>query len=395
MTTNTQPPQMHPAPESVTRKGKASLLAIANEYGNVDVRTQVPKRYAHVPGKYLPSLCRKLGIKFAPALVGFKRGWRGRYSRVIDGVVVSARSAERVQKGIAERACASAPKAEAKKAREALLVRREAKMWQQIQTAKRLADDERWAEHERRDELAQPVSPAGSNWVGPALLTEPTLDLYTAEEWARFGYSVSGEPLSLLIQPGGPAPLYDRSQVSAAGAESNLSAKQLWHAWRQQYATDLLAATKALQAANKLVKIVPNGHEVARELYPIKDTFIRRWLSPHLVSGRVSRVETRECWGCASHPEPGCGRCGYTGVYSSRTLYEHHFLVDGHEVCFHTYQRPARLDTTPGADLRQYGVRWALAEIPELRLSDFVRLLRWVLPNVLTQATIVSPSAAR
>ncbi len=372
MTANTQPLQMHPAPESVTRKGKSAGFAVANVDGNVDVRTPLSKRYAHVPGKHLPSLCRKLGVKFAPALVGIKGTRKDGDSPVIDGVVVSARVAERVREGIAERACAAAKKAEAKETREALRAQREAE-------AARREYEERWAELARQHGWVQRVPRAGSNRVGPDLLAEPPLELNTAEEWARLGYSVSGEPAGLHIRPGRPAPLYHRSRASVTPrAKSRQPAEQLWRTWRQQYPTDLLAATKALQAANKLVKIVPDWRVFSHEIYSIKDTFIRRWLSPHLVSGRVSRVETSQWWGG-----------------ESRTLYEHHFLVDGHEVCFHSYERPAKLDETPGANLRQYGFRWTLAEIPDLRWHELLRLLRWVLQHVLTDATKVPPSAAR
>jgi hypothetical protein len=49
----------------------AKQLAIVNEYGNVDVRAGLSKVYQHVRGKNLQPLCRKLGIRFAPAVVDF------------------------------------------------------------------------------------------------------------------------------------------------------------------------------------------------------------------------------------------------------------------------------------------------------------------------------------
>ena len=79
-----------------------AFLSIANRYGNVDVRRGVPKGYAHVPGKWLQPLCRKLGIKYAGALVGWGGGWRFPCPHV-DGVIVAAESAKRLTQAIQAR----------------------------------------------------------------------------------------------------------------------------------------------------------------------------------------------------------------------------------------------------------------------------------------------------
>jgi hypothetical protein len=79
------------------------MLKIANSFGNVDVRERLPKAYVHVQGDRLQPLCRKLGINYAQALVGFaKRGKYG-YAPKLNGVVVSARSAPKLLKAIQER----------------------------------------------------------------------------------------------------------------------------------------------------------------------------------------------------------------------------------------------------------------------------------------------------
>jgi hypothetical protein len=80
-----------------------TTLAIANEYGNVDVRHGLRKGYVHVPGERLQPLCRRLGVKYADALVGIKkvRGWG--YKAQTDGVVVSAGSAPRLRRAVGER----------------------------------------------------------------------------------------------------------------------------------------------------------------------------------------------------------------------------------------------------------------------------------------------------
>lgn len=90
-----------------------TTLKIANAFGNIDVRKPIPQSYVHVPGKNLQPLCRKLGIKFAPALTGFReRGRRARfgYSAVMDGVVISARSADKLRVAIADREARSKPR---------------------------------------------------------------------------------------------------------------------------------------------------------------------------------------------------------------------------------------------------------------------------------------------
>lgn len=79
-------------------------LKCVNEFGNVDLtRQKLGRRYAHVRGKRLQPLCRKLGIKFAEAIVGFDE-YRSRcFSPIKDGVVVSARSASKLLAAISAR----------------------------------------------------------------------------------------------------------------------------------------------------------------------------------------------------------------------------------------------------------------------------------------------------
>ena len=81
-------------------------LSIANGYGSVDIRNGLAKAYVHIRGQRLQPLCRKLGIKYAEALVDFeergrkaKYGWAPRF----DGVVISRRSKSKLLQAIAER----------------------------------------------------------------------------------------------------------------------------------------------------------------------------------------------------------------------------------------------------------------------------------------------------
>lgn len=81
-----------------------SKLAIVNKYGNVDLtKAKLSKRYTHVSGKRLQPLCRKLGIKYAEAVVGWTDGGRYGCKPQMDGVVVTAQSAPRLLDEIAAR----------------------------------------------------------------------------------------------------------------------------------------------------------------------------------------------------------------------------------------------------------------------------------------------------
>jgi hypothetical protein len=87
------------------------FLAIADAGGSVDVRKPLQAHYLHVRGARLQPICRKLKIKFAIALVGFRRSGRS-WKPVTDGVVVSARSAPKLLHALEQRSArsrASAP----------------------------------------------------------------------------------------------------------------------------------------------------------------------------------------------------------------------------------------------------------------------------------------------
>jgi len=72
------------------------MLKIANRYGNVEVVKGVPRGYVHIR-RPCHATCRKLGIQFVPAVVGWhgdkKYGWKPQ----TDGVVVTRRSASRLR----------------------------------------------------------------------------------------------------------------------------------------------------------------------------------------------------------------------------------------------------------------------------------------------------------
>jgi Rad4 beta-hairpin domain 3 len=94
--------KMEASKKEPERGTEMTTLRIANSYGNVDVRNGLSQAYRQIKGKRLQPLCRKLGIKFAEALVGFEEN--GSYYRpIVDGVVVSARSAPKLLEAITAR----------------------------------------------------------------------------------------------------------------------------------------------------------------------------------------------------------------------------------------------------------------------------------------------------
>ncbi len=94
-----------------------TTLRIANEYGNIE--TPPPSGYTHVPGKRLQPLCRKLNIRYAPAMVGWA-GTRRHPKPLFDGVVVATKSAPKLLAEIECRSKRNTPekRAAAQKSRE-------------------------------------------------------------------------------------------------------------------------------------------------------------------------------------------------------------------------------------------------------------------------------------
>lgn len=80
----------------------SEVLKIANQFRNLDIRFGIPKGYEHISGMRLQSLCRKLGIRYADALVGW--GGTKKFPKpILDGVVVICRSAVRLRSEIQQR----------------------------------------------------------------------------------------------------------------------------------------------------------------------------------------------------------------------------------------------------------------------------------------------------
>ena len=157
-------------------------------------------------------------------------------------------------------------------------------------------------------------------------------DLYSRREWKLLGGEVAetAKPQAYVIRETGRVRqmLFSRRDVSELKqSRSGWSDERLWKGWRRGFQSDLLAVATAVQFANRLVKLSPFSLD-KRAFYAAKDRFLR-FAFPQLVEGRVSREETSSCWGCLGEE---CFKCCGTGIYSSRTLYEHHYLIDGQAV---------------------------------------------------------------
>ncbi len=84
-------------------------LAIADKtYGNVDVRKPLPKSYVHVTEadaevslQALVQLCKRVGVKYAKALVGFDK-YRGCYKPCFNGVVIHQSALPKLRKALSE-----------------------------------------------------------------------------------------------------------------------------------------------------------------------------------------------------------------------------------------------------------------------------------------------------
>jgi len=217
-------------------------------------------------------------------------------------------------------------------------------------------------------------------------------DQYSPNHWELLGCRVKPDqlPTAYVVRWRGKCqtPLFaphatELIPSKRAGWEN----EKLWAFWRKGFATDLLALATAVRFANRLIKLAPFTAD-KKALYSVKDRFICA-ASTHLREGRVSRVEERACWGCdgtGGRGEYDCMRCNGSGVYSSRRLYEHLFVIDGEEFCFHSYFTPPKdkLLDTPGADLPSYGRRFTPAELRRVRLrvSEFVKLIEHALTKM-------------
>lgn len=190
--------------------------------------------------------------------------------------------------------------------------------------------------------------------------------------WKRLGYKVVGPPVGTLIRGNKEIPVYSSSYLIEK--KSNVSVEELARQWTKNHGTEDLALAEAVRMANRLQKVIRR-----KDFYPLKD----QWMEANqhrLRDGRISRHEKKSCWSCDGDGErydgSECWKCGGTGIYSSRTLYEHEFLIDGRKFCFHSYIKPRNVSTEAGQDLLHYGKPFRPSELPLPPQSLIIGLVR-------------------
>jgi hypothetical protein len=339
-------------------------LPIANSYGNVDIRLGIPEGYEHVEGLGLQPLCRKLGISYSQALIGFTN--KNKSSKpILDGLVVKKESVPGLRTAIAEREKRS------QKRRQKEQEKRERQLAND-QDQRLIAFRKRFpAANDETTELY-----LNRTHVVFANIEAVPLNMLTRNEIEELGLMQAAE-LGVLLEDGGATlvPLFTATPSEDTSSQSDEEV------YRQAEKAGF-PPQKALWALNKLVKILTK--QPKREVYTLKDALLRHW-SQYIVEGRIARNESSVCWSCNGSGtmewEEDCYRCGGSGTYSSKTLYESRYLFPGDEriYCFHSYSKPAVLSNEQGANKASYGSRLTPDECQQLPFGfhDLLRIVRF------------------
>ncbi len=349
---------------------KSELLQIANQYGNVSVECGVPTGYEHIRGARLQPLCRKCGIEYANARVGWG-GTRKHPKPILDGVVVKVGCATRLRTAVAERDQRSA-------------VRRERENRKQDKEKQKL-EHERAMQMEQKRSSFRETFPAATDAIVEkfingtlvfATVEEIPLNILSLQEIKELQL-ISHQECGVLLTNGGATvvPLFT---AIIGPDESSESTNEDVHG----RAVNLgFTAQRALWALNKLVKTVQRPPK--KEVYSIKDQLLAYW-SEYLIEGRVVRSESKSCWTCdgsgVGQFGGDCDKCFGSGVYSSSTLYEvrYKFPDDERTYCYHTYSKPASLSDEPGVNKPSYGGRFTPDDRKQVPFSfhDLMRIVR-------------------
>jgi hypothetical protein len=197
----------------------------------------------------------------------------------------------------------------------------------------------------------------------------------TKSYWRQLGFDVVSEPTGVLVRGRRLYDTYTRNQL--VPRSTRLTVARLKEKLLAKHRRDDLVLAHAIRIANRLQKVVRHP-----DLYSLKDQWIEA-NQDHLIEGRIARVETRTCWGCHGagtvsdywDDEEECGRCDGTGIYSSRTLYEHHFEIVGQRFVFHSYVEPKVVSEERGEDADRYGRPFTADELPCPPQSVLVSLI--------------------
>lgn len=246
-----------------------------------------------------------------------------------------------------------------------------------------LAEAQRKAESEKLEKLKQefpsvPESTLESLAVSRKRIVSPQQvgyqhGLATKTYWMQLGFNVIGEPSAVIVSG---KRLYDAfSTDQLTPRKSRMTVESVKAKWFEQFGEPTLVLAQAVRTANRLQKV--RRHP---EFYDLKD----RWIKQHqhyLTLGRVARTEERACWGCDGTGSAYCNRCDGSGIYSSRTLFEHQFEIIGHRFVFHSYVRPNSLSKEPAANCNTYGRPFNADELPCPPQDVLVALVRQLLAD--------------
>lgn len=200
----------------------------------------------------------------------------------------------------------------------------------------------------------------------------------TKTYWKQLGFNVTGEPNGIVVKGERLFDTYSSDRL--VPRSSRMTVEHLKAQWLAKYGDEQLVLAHAIRFANRLQKVKKN-----RSFYDLKD----RWIKAHqeqLTEGRIARVETRTCWGCDGSGnddlfDSECYRCDGTGVYSSRTLYEHCFEIAGQRFVFHSYVRPKAVSEERAEDMKNYGRPFTADELPCPPQSVLVSLIESLMPS--------------
>ncbi len=343
----------------VAKTKRRSVLDHANIYGDIDIRGSLPKGYCHISsidGISLHHWADKLNIKYVKAMDGFMGSRTSGYRPTFDGIVISSRSKQRLLEAIDAR--------QEQKAKEA--------------RRKELLKEKKRIEYEQQKAIQQATAIDELSSLHPKLERETVTHLvtnhvriYQADQlgyqhgvgsktyWSKLGFSVIGNPTGCFIRGKHVYAVYSNRCLKPRKSKRTIS--QLRDKWRAKYGSEELLLANALKLVNRLQKV-----NRVDEVYSLKD----QWITANqhnLTEGKFVRRETKVCWSCGGDGEycwDECWSCGGTGLYSDRTLFEHNFIIDGQDICFHSYVKPEILSDGKGADLRNYGRPFNRSELP-------------------------------
>ncbi len=336
------------------------LQELKNEYGNVDIKTITNKNFIHIDIPRISLTCKRLGIEYVPAIVNWGTPYRGHRTPQIRGVVVHRNSLRN-------------PTLKAK-----ITAKHEAEHKQELA---RIAEQQEREARELQAKLDKQAYYRDKYGVEVELEQlariheELGLDLHTEEDWLVYGRESSPSDWTRPewhVTQGKLTQVYPYYLTRATpNPRAEHTGEQLWQEHLALYdGNEEFAQVELIYIANKLCKILSS-----KSIYVHKDNWIRA-NQDKLVEGKVARVETRACWGCdgdgCDRWGEHCDRCYGSGIYSSNTLYEHRFQVQGKDYCFHSYVKPTIISEEKGVDKQGYGYRFA--HLPIHRLEDYLKM---------------------